>query len=118
MSESSAVDAVWDYSVTKGCAWSENGAWEDADRDPIDITDAEIAVVVKSTEDSSGEELAEVTATVVSGPAGTFVIGQSVAEVDAIPAGQWYWSATLTPDGGEPQHLWHGMFEVVDVVEA
>lgn len=118
MSSSSAVDSVWDYSVSLGVSWTETGTVFDDGTTPLDITDATITVVVKDQPDSSGDQVGTVAASVLVGASGTFSVGQTVAQVAEVGAGSWWWSATLTLDGAEPVHLWHGKFDVLDVVEA
>lgn len=117
MSESSAIDDVWNYSVTKGCKWSEEGVLEDpATGEPIDLTGATFSVVVKTAADSSGVAAGTITAEIVSAEAGVARLGQSVAQVDAMDVGTYWWAGTLALAGEEPEHYWHGEFEVCDVV--
>lgn len=114
MSASSAIGPTWDYSVTKGCKWSESGMWE-VDGTPVDLTDATFTVVVKTAEDSSGVSAGTIASSVLVAAEGRLSWGQSVAQVNAMEVGSYWWSATLALDGEEPQHLWQGKFDVRDV---
>ncbi len=118
MSESSSISDVWDYAVTRGCKWSEEGVVlaPGSNTEPLDLTGATFSVVVKTAEDSSGTAAGTITAEIVSAEAGLVRFGQSVAQVDAMPVGTYWWAGTIALDGEEPEHYWHGMFDVADVV--
>lgn len=111
----------WDITVTKGAAWSTSATWytNRATSTPKVITGGTFTVVVKTAADSSGTSAGTATAAVVSGPAGTFSVAQTEAQVNAMTAGRYFWSGSFTASGGgDPLPVWAGTFVVEDVLDA
>lgn len=121
MAGTSSKGGRWDHEITKGASWSVACTWL-TQREPTevarDITAGTFSVIVKTAEDSSGTLVATLTATIVSGAAGTFTVSQTAAQVAALTAGAYWWSATFTPSGGEAEAAWHGRFTVRDLIGA
>lgn len=117
MAQTSSAGDRWDHRITKGAAWSLPATWSNDDGTPKVITSGTFTVTVKTAADSSGVSAGTISASIVSGSAGTFTVQQSLAQVNAMTAGTYWWAGKFTPSGGEPQALWSGVFTVDDVTE-
>lgn len=110
-----------DLTVTKGAKWYQDMTYftDRAAGTPRDISGGTFTVAVKTAADSSGSSAGTVTAAVLVGASGTFRVQQTEAQVNAMTAGEFWWSLSFAPSGGGDPEAWlYGSFIVEDVVDA